>query len=207
MVIQEHSMPTSTTRPPETPLILSLLARAAFRLIGWRAEGEVPNLPKFVMVAAPHTSNIDGIMLVLGAWLFRLKLHWMGKHTLFRPPFGGLVKAFGGVPIDRRAPRGAVQQMIQAFHDRERQILVVAPEGTRGKSDRWKTGFYYIAQGAGVPMVLAYIDYARRVMGIGPVIYPSGDQDADLRILHDFYRDKVARYPEKATLPLGDAVE
>lgn len=196
----------SAFRSPETPMILTLFARAVFRLIGWRAEGEAPNIPKYVMVAAPHTSNIDGIMLVLGAWLFGLKLHWMGKHTLFRAPFGWLLKAFGGVPIDRRAPRGAVQQMIQAFHDHERQILVVAPEGTRGKADRWKTGFYYIAQGAGVPVVLAYIDYARKVVGIGPVIHPSGDQDADMRLIHDFYKDKVARYPEKRTLPLGDDV-
>jgi len=196
----------SAFRSPETPMILTLFARAVFRLIGWRAEGEAPNIPKYVMVAAPHTSNIDGIMLVLGAWLFGLKLHWMGKHTLFRAPFGWLLKAFGGVPIDRRAPRGAVQQMIQAFHDHERQILVVAPEGTRGKTDRWKTGFYYIAQGAGVPVVLAYIDYARKVVGIGPVIHPSGDQDADMRLIHDFYKDKVARYPEKRTLPLGDDV-
>ena len=195
------------SRPPDTPMILTLLARAVFRLIGWRAEGEAPNIPKYVMVAAPHTSNLDGLMLVLGVWLFRLKLHWMGKHTLFRAPFGWLLKAFGGVPIDRRAPRGAVQQMIQAFHDQERQILVVAPEGTRGKTDRWKTGFYYIAQGAGVPMVLAYIDYARKVVGIGPVIDPSGDQDADMRLIHEFYMDKVARYPEKRTLPLGDTAD
>lgn len=195
------------SRSPETPMILTLLARAAFRLMGWRAEGEAPNIPKYVMVAAPHTSNIDGLMLVLGAWLFGLKLHWMGKHTLFRAPFGWLLKAFGGVPIDRRAPRGAVQQMIQAFHEHERQILVVAPEGTRGKTDRWKTGFYYIAQGADVPMVLAYIDYARKVVGIGPVIHPSGDQAADMRLIHEFYKDKVARYPEKKTLPLGDKAD
>lgn len=197
----------STSRPPEIPLFLSLFARAVFRLTGWRAEGAAPNLPKFVMVAAPHTSNIDGFMLVLGAWLFRLKLYWMGKHTLFRAPFGWLLKAFGGVPIDRRAPRGAVQQMIQAFRDHERQILVVAPEGTRRKSDRWKSGFYYIAQGANVPIVLAYIDYARKVVGIGPVIHPSGDQDGDMRIIHEFYKDKVARYPEQKTLPLGDKNE
>jgi 1-acyl-sn-glycerol-3-phosphate acyltransferase len=197
----------SPSRAPETPMIFSLLARAAFRLIGWKAEGEAPDLPKFVMVAAPHTSNLDGLMLILGAWWFRLKLYWMGKHTLFRAPFGWLLRAFGGVPIDRRAPRGAVQQMIQAFQAQDRQILVVAPEGTRRKSDRWKTGFYYIAEGAGVPIVLAYIDYARKVVGIGPVVVPSGDQDADMRIIHKFYKDKVARYPEMRTLPLGDQAD
>ncbi|MBZ0302116.1 MAG: lysophospholipid acyltransferase family protein [Anaerolineae bacterium] len=194
------------SRPPEVPVFLYWLARAIFRLIGWRAESQFPNIPKFVVVAAPHTSNLDGIMLVFAMCIFRTRLYWMAKHTLFRPPFGGLVRALGGVPINRESPRGAVKEIIRTFSERDRQILVVAPEGTRGKSERWKTGFYYIAQGADVPLVLAYIDYARKVVGVGPTIEPSGDMAADMQIIHEFYVDKVARYPDKRTLPLGDGV-
>lgn len=194
----------TTSRSPEIPGILTLLARLVLRLAGWHAEGEAPDLPKFVMVAAPHTSNLDGVMMVVGAWYFRLKLNWVAKHTLFRPPFAGLLRALGGVPIDRDSPRRALVQMIKALRDNERQILVVAPEGTRHKTEGWKSGFYYIAKGANVPMVLAYLDYARKVVGIGPVVYPSGDEAADMRIIHEFYKDKAARYPEKRTLPLGD---
>lgn len=192
-----------SSRTPDINLILTLIGRGIFRLIGWRTEGQIPDVPKFVIVGAPHTSNLDGLLMFPAAWLFRVRLRWMGKQSLFRPPLGWLLRWLGGVPIDRSGPRRAVQQMVDTFSQHDRLALLVTPEGTRGKAERWKTGFYYIAQGAGVPIVLAYIDYRRRVIGIGPIIQPDGDLDADLRLMHTFYSDKAARYPDKVTLPLG----
>lgn len=192
------------TRPPETPLILTAIARASLRLFGWRVEGAVPNVPKMVIVGAPHTSNIDGLIMFFVARVYRIRLRWIGKHTLFWPPLGWLLRWLGGIPINRTASRGAVQQMIDTFAASDRLVLLVTPEGTRGKSSRWKTGFYHIAQGAGVPIVLGSIDYRRKVVGIGPVITPTGDYETDMQVVQAYYQDKVGRYPEKRTLPLGD---
>ncbi len=196
-----------SSRPPERNWILSRVAHGLLWLFGWQAEGAAPNLPKFVVVAAPHTSNWDGLFMFIAAWAYRIKLYWMGKHSLFWPPLGWLLHWLGGIPIDRSAPQGAVQQMTQAFQQHDRMILLLTPEGTRRKTERWKTGFYYIAQGAQVPIVLAYIDYARKVIGFGPVMIPSGDLEADMQVIHQFYADKTARYPEKRTLPLGNPPE
>ncbi len=191
-------------RPPDVPIILSWLGRLIYWLTGWKTEGYMPNVPRCVITASPHTSNQDGFMMVMASWIFRIRLNWVGKQELFRPPVAALLKAVGGLPIDRDSPRKALVGIIRAFREREHLILVMAPEGTREKTDRWKPGFYYIAKGAGVPVVLSYIDYQRKVVGIGPVVELSGDMEADLQIMQDFYRDKVARYPEKKTLPLGD---
>lgn len=143
-------------------------------------------------------------MMVLASWIYRIRLNWVAKQELFRPPLGRLLAAFGAIPINRDSPRKALVEIIRAFRERDHLVLAMAPEGTREKTERWKPGFYYIAKGAGVPIVLSYIDYQRKVVGIGPLIEPSGDMEADLQIMQEFYRDKVARYPEKKTLPLGD---
>ncbi|NWG17251.1 MAG: lysophospholipid acyltransferase family protein [Chloroflexi bacterium] len=190
-------MTPTAARSPEVNIILSTLARLLFRLLGWRPEGSVPPRAQFVVVAAPHTSNWDGLIVILMALVLRVRLRWMGKHTLFRPPFGFILRALGGVPINRSASHNAVQQAIQSFHDHERWVLVVAPEGTRSKAARWKTGFYHIALGAGVPLVLGFIDYPRRSAGLGPVIEPSGDIEADMAIIRAFYTGITGRHPEK----------
>jgi 1-acyl-sn-glycerol-3-phosphate acyltransferase len=184
-------------RPPENSLFMHTLAKWLFRLIGWRAIGQVPNVPKFVVIAAPHTTNFDGVLVIFAAQIYRVKLYWMGKHNLFKPPFGGLLRWLGGIPIDRNAPQGAVRQMIEAFKTHEKLILVITPEGTRKRVARWKSGFYFIAQGADVPVLLAYMDYSRREVGLGPLIYPSGDMEADLAEMQAFYTGKVGRYRER----------
>ncbi|HEX2905237.1 MAG TPA: lysophospholipid acyltransferase family protein [Phototrophicaceae bacterium] len=185
------------TRPAEVPLVLSLIARWLFRLFGWRVEGTVPNFPKFIIVAAPHTSNWDGVILIFVALILRMKIYWMGKHTLFKPPLGWFLRALGGIPIDRRASHNAVQQAVAQFAEHERLILVIPPEGTRRKAARWKTGFYYIAQGANVPLVLGYIDFPRKVTGLGPVLQPSGDIEADMEPIRAFYQGKTGLHPER----------
>jgi 1-acyl-sn-glycerol-3-phosphate acyltransferase len=184
-----------TPRPPDYPAWLAALGHLIFRLIGWRVEGQVPNVPKFVMIGAYHTSNFDGVLLVGTAWILRARLEWLGKQALFQPPLGGLMRAVGGIPVDRRGSTNAVDQVVQTFSEREKLALVIAPEGTRKRTGYWKTGFYYIALGANVPLVLGFLDYRRRVAGVGPVIYPSGDIQADMEQIKAFYATVTPRYP------------
>lgn len=189
--------PPLSARPPETSAILATLSRALFRLTGWRVEGYLPDLPKMIVVSAPHTSNWDGVILVLAALVFRVRLRYLVKHTLLRPPLGWLVRLTGGVPINRTARFNAVEQAVQTFNERDRLALAISPEGTRKPVEYWKTGFYYIALGAGVPLALGYIDYARRRSGIGPIIVPSGDLEADMAQIEAFYAPIVGRHPSR----------
>jgi 1-acyl-sn-glycerol-3-phosphate acyltransferase len=187
-------------RPPEVHILLHKLAVGLFRLVGWRAEGALPNLPKMVLVAAPHTSNWDGLIMFMSMPLFRMRLRWIGKHTLFRPPYGVVLRALGGIAVERKAPTGAVRQIAAAFASNDTLVLLISPEGTRRQVERWKTGFYYIAQSAHVPIVLAYVDYKRRVVGIGPVFEMTGDLDADLAAIQRYYADKVGKHPQRMTV-------
>ncbi len=187
----------SPSRPPEYPYVLSVIAHRLLRLFGWTPVYNVPNAPKFVIVAAPHTSNWDGLIVILMAFALRVRLHWLGKHTLFKPPFGFILRGFGGIPIDRTARHNAVEQAVQWFNRRERAALVIAPEGTRRKTDRWKTGFYHIAQGANVPMALGFIDYKTKTAGLGPVVEPTGDFEADMQTIRQFYAGMTGRHPER----------
>lgn len=173
-----------------------ILADTILRIIRWRIEVVAPPGEKYVLIGAPHTSNFDFIFMLLLVYSTGLKLNWVGKHTLFRKPFGRLMRALGGIPVDRRTKNRFVQQMVDIFNRNERLILAIAPEGTRGKSQYWRTGFYHIAHGAGVPIVFGYIDYRQKVVGIGPSMFPSGDIDADFPQIREFYRTKSGRRPE-----------
>ncbi len=160
---------------------------AVWRMTGWEMEGEIPNLPKFVLIGAPHTSNWDFPVAMSMVLALGLDAHWIGKHTLFRWPFGSLMRWFGGMPVVRSESRGVVAQVIDIFKDQERLVFGLSPEGTRKRVDQWKTGFYHIALGAGVPIVPAYLDYPRKVLGFGPPLMPSGDIEADIDTLQAFY--------------------
>jgi 1-acyl-sn-glycerol-3-phosphate acyltransferase len=191
-------MPDSPRRPPDTPLILSWIARFILWIFGWRIESTaVPNYPKMVVIGAPHTSNLDGFIYILVVLTERVRANFMGKHTLFHPPFGWLIRLAGGIPINRATTVNAVEQAVQAFRERERMVLVLAPEGTRKNVPYWKTGFYYIALGAGVPILLGYADYSRRRAGFGPLLTPTGDIDKDFEAIRTFYADKVGQHPER----------
>lgn len=193
----------------EVPLanrLLYWLARFLFRIAGWGIEGELPDIPKYVLIVT-HTSNWDFIVGLTGwAILSRgfsvTKLSWIGKAEVFRGPLSTFLKWIGGVPIERSSRHNTVEQLIQAFRSREKLVIALAPEGTRKKVTYWKTGFYYIAQGAQVPIVLAFMDYKRKVVGIGPTMMPSGDIQTDMKVFRDFYSTIHARYPEK----VGDVV-
>jgi 1-acyl-sn-glycerol-3-phosphate acyltransferase len=148
------------------------------------------------MIAAPHTSNWDAFIMVTAAQIFRLKLAWFIKEAAFFFPLGPILRAFGGVPIDRSVRHNMVEQAVARFQQSERLILAVPPEATRKKSTSWKTGFYYIARGAGVPIVLGYLDYRRKVAGLGPAFTPTGDIEADFRAFAKFYATVTPKFPE-----------
>jgi 1-acyl-sn-glycerol-3-phosphate acyltransferase len=174
-----------------------LLARWFLRLTGWEAEGARPSVSRFVLVAAPHTSNWDLAFLLALAAGFDLRLSWMGKHQLFKPPFGWLMRWTGGIPIVRHQRGGMVEQAARSFAGAEKLVLVVPAEGTRGRVDCWKSGFYHIARSANVPIVLGYLDYRRRRGGFGPSIEATGDVGADMDKIRAFYADKVGRFPDQ----------
>lgn len=172
------------------------LARLILRLIGWRMVGEIPG-PRAVLIAAPHTSNWDFPLAILAFWALDIDARWVGKHTLFRRPFGGLMRLLGGIPLDRERTSDFVRATVELFEGEEALVLAIAPEGTRSRTQRWRSGFYWIAHGAGVPIALGFLDYGRRVGGIGGSLFPSGDVKADMERIRAFYADKTARHPEK----------
>jgi 1-acyl-sn-glycerol-3-phosphate acyltransferase len=152
-------------------------------------------MPKCVLVAAPHTSNWDFVLMLVMAFACRLNLSWAGKHTLFRPPFGRLMRALGGIPIDRTRPGGTTQQLVEVFRRADRITLVITPEGTRGRTERWRSGFYHLAREAQVPIVLGVLDYGAREAGFGPTVIPSGDIRRDMDAIRAFYVGRTGQHP------------
>jgi len=173
------------------------LGRLALRLLGWRMEVHLPDEPKVVIAAAPHTSNWDGVVAIATLLALGIRVNWFAKDSLFRWPFRGLLIALGGVPIRRDAPGGMVAETARIFASRERVYIGVAPEGTRSRAPEWKSGFYRIAMATRAPIVLAYMDYARREVGTGPLIRPSGDYAADLETMQAYFRKITPRHPER----------
>ena len=155
----------------------------------------LPAEKKFVVIAAPHTSNWD-LPLMLGcSYIAGLKISWLGKDTIFRGPGQRFFTWLGGVPVDRSAAKGMVAQVADVFKARDSLAIAIPPEGTRRLTPGWKTGFYYIALQAEVPIVMSYLDYGKRKAGFGPTVYPSGDIEADFEIFREFYKDKVGKIP------------
>ena len=178
----------------ETPVVNALmraLSRLVLRAAGWRTEGMTPEqiseVPRYILIAAPHTSNWDFPVTLMVCFVLRLKVYWMAKSSLFAWPIGWLSRWLGGIAIDRSASNNTVQNTVAAFASRERLVVLVAPEGTRGKVTHWKSGFYHMAVGAGVPIALAYLDFKRKRGGIGRMFHPSGDMAADMAEIQQFY--------------------
>ena len=173
------------------------LGRLVLRLLGWHLDVHLPREPKVVIAAAPHTSNWDGLVGISAILALGIRINWFAKDTLFRWPFRGLLMALGGVPIRRNAPGGVVEQTARIFATRERVYVGMTPEGTRSRAPEWKSGFYRIAMATGAPILVAYIDYARREIGTGPLIRPSGDYAADLETIQSYFRAVTPRHPER----------
>ena len=174
------------------------VGRAVLGLMGWRIEGRLPALDKFVVIGAHHTSNWDFVIFLAVKFVLRLNVRWFGKHSIFRWPFAGLLQRWGGIPVRRHLRLNSVEQAVQSFRDNPQFILVLSPEGTRKKVERWKMGFYHIALGAGVPIVLGALDYQNRRVFIGPTFVPTGDEAADIRAILAFYRPFIPKKPEYA---------
>jgi len=177
--------------------IAQRLAQFILRLIGWRTHVLNPRLNRYVLIGAPHTSNWDfGIMLLLmGAE--QLPIRFMGKDSLFRGPLGPVMRSLGGIPVNRRERTSLVDQIAAKFEESEELIIGIAPEGTRSKTAHWKTGFYYIALKAQVPIAMAYLDYGNKIIGVGPSFVPSGDIIADFEIIREFYTGIVGKNPKR----------
>lgn len=173
-----------------------LLANAFLRATGWKPETAPPEKMRFVLIAAPHTSNWDLFYLLAFAEVFDVPMSFMMKHTVFRGPLGPLFRSLGGIPIYRHKRGDLVKQMVEVFGQKDDFVLVVPAEGTRARVEFWKSGFYHIAREANVPIVLSYLDYARKRGGFGPAVIPSGNLRDDMDVIRDFYADKSGRHPQ-----------
>ena len=183
--------PRATARPAPFRGPFSELYRwlctAYLRLSGWRMQGDWPDLPKFTLVAAPHTSNLDAINMIAAAGYYRVPLKWMGKKELTEGPLGFIVKWFGCVPVDRSGGRELVPQMADAFRAARSMVLAISPEGTRAATRAWRTGYYYIALAAGVPIMMSVLDYGTKTISVSGVLYPTGNYEADYALIRSHY--------------------
>ncbi len=177
--------------------MLRRLARFLLRLGGWTVVGKVPDLKKAVFIAAPHTSNWDGFWAIVYITYIGLDVHWFVKKSMFWFPLDKLLRFFGAVPLNRERGGSAVSEAITAFEDYDSFNLGLAPEGTRSKMRGWKSGFYRIAEGANVPVVLCFLDYGSKRLGLGPIITLTGDREADMAIIDSYYSSIRGRWPEK----------
>lgn len=167
---------------------------------GWTASGVVPEPRRFIIIAAPHTSNWDFLNFIGLTQSLGITPHFMGKKALFRWPMRGFMLDMGGVPVDRQKGGNYVQAMIDEFAKRDEFMLTIAPEGTRGKVRQWRTGFYHIAVGAKVPMVVGFMDYAKKSGGLGPLIWPTGDYEADMVKVAEIYASVTPKHPTKGNV-------
>ena len=172
-----------------------LIGRAVLAAMRFRVVGEVPDVPKLVIAVAPHTSNWDFVVGAAAMFALDLRLAFIGKHTLFRPPFGDFFRWMGGIPVDRSSSHGVVEQSVDAFRRMERRVLAIAPEGTRKRVPQFKSGFLHIARGAGVPVVLAALDYEARCVRLGPTVQPGEDVEADRRRIEAYFATVRGKRP------------
>ncbi len=169
-------------------------------LTGWKFAGNIPDEPKFVMIVAPHTSNWDFPVGVAALFALGFNISFLGKHTLFKWPLGIFMRWLGGIPVQRAERRDRVAETIEAFRSNDQLILAIAPEGTRKLVKQWKTGFYHVADGAGVPIVPVAFDYGSRTVRLGAPFRTTGNIDVDMPELKKFFIGVVARHPENFKL-------
>jgi 1-acyl-sn-glycerol-3-phosphate acyltransferase len=171
--------------------------RLVLRVARWRPEGSAPNEQKYVLIAAPHTSNWDLLYLLALSFYLEVNVSWLGKDSLFRGPIGFVLRRFGGVPVPRGQRSGMVESLVEDFDRAESLVIVIPPEATRGHTDHWKSGFYRVALAAHVPIVCGYLDYRHRVGGFELVVQPTGDLEADMAVFRSFYADKQGKFPDQ----------
>ena len=183
--------------PPTANKLPRLSGSAFLKMTGWEVEGHVPEQSKYVVVFAPHTSNWDFPFILATLYSLGIKSYWFGKKELFRWPVGSLFKWLGGIPVVRSSRENMVQKTVEIIQSRDEIIIGVAPEGTRSNSKYWRTGFYHIAHQAQIPIAFAFLDYRRKVGGVGPTIYPTGNIEKDMKIIRQFYSGITAKFPHQ----------
>ena len=177
--------------------MLQRLAQLILKIGGWTPVGDLPTHKKIVFIVAPHTSNWDGLWLMVYKVAVRIEVHFLAKHTLFWWPLGSILRALGAMPLDRSISASTVRQVVDAFAKRDQFWFALSPEGTRKWQPYWKTGFHRIAKSANVPLVLVFIDYKKKQMGFG-VTLPRGQSiEQDLQAIKEFYAPFVGRHPER----------
>jgi 1-acyl-sn-glycerol-3-phosphate acyltransferase len=182
---------------PGRPTRLQRLAQRVACRLGWHVEANWPVPEKCVIIGAHHTSGTDFLAMLLLAATLGIKLNWVAKDTLFWGPLGWVARSLGGIPVNRRQRTDFVARMAAMFQEQQVLRLGIVPEGTRDKAPYWKTGFYYIALAAKVPIVMGFADYARKTVGLGPSLIPTGDIQADMHIIREFYSNVTGRYPHR----------
>lgn len=190
-------MRTTVFDAPIPQTIMRFLATLLMKACRWKIVGTLPRADKFVAIAAPHTTNWDFIWTICIALKLGIKIFWMGKHTLFKGPAGPVMRWLGGIPIDRTQANNTVEQSIAAFKRNEKLVLIIPPEGTRSKTRYWKTGFYHIAHGAGVPIAMAFLDFKLKMGGFGPTFIPTGDIASDMTLIKGFYANASGKFPDQ----------
>jgi len=188
-----------------TPILsplLRLLSNSIMRLFGWRVDGTVPDLSKFIIIGAPHTSNWDFILFLGIVFHLKINASYMGKVELFRNPFRWFFYYCGGIPVDRSRSTGLVEQTVEACNKAKQFILVIAPEGTRHGVKEWKRGFYHIAKSAGIPIVLAKVDGKHKTVHVEQVFHPTEDMEADMKAIQDSFKGLLGINPRKKYIPL-----
>ena len=169
--------------------MLNFFSKSILKLSGWQLNVNLPEEKKFILIGAPHTSNWDFPLAMLVFWTLDLKIYWVGKIQMFRGPLKIFFTALGGIPVDRNSSHGFINQIAEKFNQTEEMVLTISPEGTRSKTKYWKSGFYYIALAAKVPICMGYIDYKTQKLGFEKLLYPTGNIEADMGIIADFYNN------------------
>ena len=188
---------TAFSTPLITPL-LRVIAIVILKLTGWKAVGEEIGNPRFVLIAAPHTSNWDFPLMLLVVLKLRLELYWMGKNSLFPFGFGWLMRWLGGISIDRAKSHNVVNETVRQYREHESLVILIPPEGTRSKVTTWKSGFYHIANNANVPIMMGYIDAATKEAGLADLFHPTGNLKQDIREIRAVYSKKIGLRAENS---------
>ncbi len=195
---------TIFTTPIFSPL-LRLISNLILRLAGWRVDGKLPDTPKYILVGAPHTSNWDFVLFLGVVFNLKANVKFMGKAELFRNPlFGWFFYWCGGIPVDRKKSTGLVEQMVDACNKSDNFILTIAPEGTRHGVKEWKRGFYHIAKGAGIPLVMAKVDGRHKTVHVGQMFHLTEDTEADIKAIQDLFKGVIGIKPNRMYITLQE---
>jgi acyltransferase-like protein len=184
---------------PASGMIVSVLARCIMSICGWKTTGKIPPGTKFILIGEPHTSNWDFLLMFGVAWSKRIEVSWIGKNTIFKKPFGTIMRKLGGIPLDRSSRHNVVVQTAEMFKKTAKLIVVIGPSGTRRKREYWKSGFYWIAHKAQIPILCGYLDFENKTVHVGLSFVPTGNVKKDMDRIREFYKDIRGQHPELET--------